>query len=94
MQTLCGRRSRGEAWNRAGDGAHVYGFRHSAYGHRNPPYVNACRQRHDDQMAYRTGDGRGIGVMMPDHSKRHPQHQQEDHDRDDYTPGWLMVRHL
>ena len=32
--------------------------------------------------------------MMTHHSKRHPYYQQEDHDRDDYTPGWLRVRHL
>jgi len=32
--------------------------------------------------------------MMTDHSKRHPQHQHEDHHRDDYPPSWLLVRHL
>jgi hypothetical protein len=31
--------------------------------------------------------------MMPDHSERNPEHQQEDHDRDDYTPDWLLLRH-
>jgi hypothetical protein len=30
---------------------------------------------------------------MPGQSKRDPQHQQEDHDRDDYTPDWLLLRH-
>ena len=94
-QRLCGRGSRGEARNRAGDGFRIDGFRHSAYyGHRNPPSVNACRHRHDDQMAQRTSSRRAVGVMMTHHSKRHPHYQQEDHDRDDYTPGWLRVRHL
>jgi hypothetical protein len=31
--------------------------------------------------------------MMPGHPKRDPQYQQEDHDRDDYTPDWLLLRH-
>jgi hypothetical protein len=46
MQTLCGGwGSSGETQNRAGAGFHVDGFRHSGYGRRNPPYVNAWRSR-------------------------------------------------
>lgn len=93
MLRLCGRRSCGEMCKRAGDGLHVDGFRNAACGDRYPQSLNACSQRGDDHMAYRTSSGRGIGVMMPGHSKRYPQYQQEDHDRDDDTPDWLLLRH-
>ena len=93
MQTLCRRRSRGEMWNRAGDGLHAERFKNAAYGHRNPPCLDACCQRRDDHMADRTSSSRGISVMMPDHSKRDPQYQQENHDRDDNTSDWLLLRH-
>ena len=44
-------------------------------------------------MAYRASSGSGSGVMMPHHSKRHPQYQQQDHDWDDCTPDWFLLRH-
>jgi len=51
MLALCGRRSCGEAGNRAGNGLYVDSIGDGADGDRYPPCLNACYQWRDNHMA-------------------------------------------
>ena len=94
MQRLCGRRTRGNlSSGRMGDKGNELRLRSSTCRDQRT-CANARRRRFDGQMAKQTGVGRRIGVMVPDHSERRPQHQHEERNREKHTPNSLMVRHI
>jgi len=93
MRLLSGRCSGGNPSRSGGSyKASVLRSRPRTPGDRNT-CSNAGQRWRDEQMAERTGVGRRIGVVMPDHSEGRPEQYHEQHYRDHYTPDSFLVRH-
>ena len=99
MQLHCGRTARGdEAGGGSGRGAGVLRLDIGAGGDRGGE-ANARRGRVDGLMAEMADwagiGGRGrVGVMMPDHAERRPQHQRKDRQGEYETPDSLLLGHV
>jgi hypothetical protein len=94
MRELYGGRPGGNpSRGRTSDKADVLRLRPIAVGDQNTG-TNAGHRWCNDQMAKRTAVGSGIGMVMPDNSKRGPEQKHQKRYRDHYTTDSFLVSHF